>query len=631
MSDKKAALGYLEAVHRAAFRHLRVQPGDLLISTRDLKGEFRAAGYEQAQLESLDPSPREYRRTAFENPHDYAIVQNAVRAAQDAILNERGSHDVSRLGSLVTFGTIPTDDPGYAVVSVPGTGHFLALLSSGVLRFSYLLSKIAAHALDYGRRPDQAPAQFFIEDFIDRGAHAVGGSRPEIATRFHELLVAAAICGHAMLAPPYAPRFEVLTTAARLTDTIVCFIVAHVLTHLLEGHLLDAQPAPRTLGDLVLEERVFDAQAEVAADLTAANLMARAGRSRTTPSFLTTWAPVLFLTGTQKRGEALELLRRRETTGAEGEQPASAALADRVANLLALAHAGSRPWKEATWIREFVETLWQGEREAFLRAHSLGFAPGTVPRPRQCNGLTPMVYEDSGTSTVPFSEIRDQDRALAIADFLSGAGQARFAEIARASVRGKRDFAQEGRSQRLGRRRRDVVICYRASLFLDNARRVASRLRMHGVRAIHDELLVIPGDAWEPALEAAIGEARLVVFLLNPMDPTSDNAGPHEPPLVREIRWAADRGVPVFVVLAASFAVNSEGHAMALGWADVAFGLAARKPEVNFPCYYLWKELNEGLSEADEGLIVEGILAYLGQHGGSRPGRAGRPPRPSVR
>ena len=423
------------------------------------------------------------------------------------------------------------------------SGNVLIEIGDGLLLFLTKVGRI------FGRVSEVAPVSS-LGKLLEANPSTLALS-PEPAEGLRDLLSSLVVCGHPGLAPSFRIGPEAQRLLSQLATAMLFFVVSRAFVHHLSDDFGDASTVSTGFEGFKAQELFFSLERESETDQRALDLMARAADRAGVPNGIFTLAPFLFFQGAMAVRRTLELLDR--LGGSLGESDARRAglppfAAERLGSL---ADSGPNEAKltpivrrNAAWLGELFESLRASSLEFFDRCRELGLAPGSADRPDFPHAfwLTPLAYDADGRTVKPFYRIEDRARVEAIHQHV---GQ----------LEPLRPFVLPYEH--------DVVICYRASLYLESARRLGELLRAAGVDALHDELFVPPGTDWEPQLQEAIASARVVVMLMSLTDLGSglmDDLVKF--PVMKEIRWAGETGIRFFVAGVSHLSVDGEAGAI---------------------------------------------------------------------
>jgi hypothetical protein len=172
----------------------------------------------------------------------------------------------------------------------------------------------------------------------------------------------------------------------------------------------------------------------------------------------------------------------------------------------------------------------------------------------------------------------------------------------------------------------DVLLCYRGR-YQRQIERLDALLEAHHLRVTYDAEILSAGDAYEEAeiewlplgstdddsgatawrgpLSAAVARSALVVFLIDPHDPSVN--------VMNEIAWAARSGRPLFVI----FATRADSHSeewegINVGMLQAFYGSVTGRPESpTFGYHFLTHTQDEALDERLT-ILVNRLVSYLG-------------------
>ena len=403
---------------------------------------------------------------------------------------------------------------------------------------------------------------------------------PEPAEGLRNLLASLVLCGHPGLAPSFRMGPDAERLLSQLSTAMLFFVVSRAFVHHLSDDFREASTVSAGIEGFEAQELFFSLDREVETDQMALDLMARAADRAGVPNGIFTLAPFLYLQGCLAVRRTVEQLEHSGRSFAESDARRAGLPTFVSERLAALADSGPKGGKlpaivrrNSAWLGELFECLRASSLEFFDRCRELGLAAGSVDRPEAPHAfwLTPMAYDGDGRTVKPFYRIEDRARVEAIHQHV---GQ----------LEPLRPYVLPYKH--------DVVICYRASLYLESARRLGELLRGAGVDALHDELFVPPGTDWEPQLREAIGSARIVVMQMSLTDLGSglmDDLVKF--PVMKEIRWAGETGIRFFVAGVSHLSVEGETGAIFRSMIDifrtVADGSLVRK---DFPVLMVQSE-----------------------------------------
>jgi hypothetical protein len=338
---------------------------------------------------------------------------------------------------------------------------------------------------------------------------------------------------------------------------MLLFLVSRAHAHLLAGHLDAPGTSVTSVDALDADHPIFELDAEMRADAIAIELMARASISVEIPNGIFTLAPFVYLAGANAVAcTAAKLDHSKGSSGAlsQGDLPQ---FPSERAKQLALApdsHRNSVITKNARWIADLFDALQSSTQKFFTNARNLRLAFGNSSGRFACNWLTPLAQSDVDDEILPFHRLDNLERVEAISKLLT-------------PIEHIRPYCLPWRY--------DVVVCYRASLYLENARQLVANLRQAGIAAVHDELFVPPGGNWEPHVQSAIAHARLTVMFLNLADLGSEMLEDiRKFPVVKELGWVGHSEARMYFVGTSHLDVRGEAGAMFRSYIDILRSVA---------------------------------------------------------
>jgi hypothetical protein len=170
----------------------------------------------------------------------------------------------------------------------------------------------------------------------------------------------------------------------------------------------------------------------------------------------------------------------------------------------------------------------------------------------------------------------------------------------------------------------DVLLCYRGR-YHNQVERLDAILASRGLRATYDSEILTretayeeaqiawlslgeSGDdknvAWRGPLSEAVKRSDLVVFLINPRDPSIN--------VMNEIAWAARSGKPLFVVFDSIGGSTSEDYeGFNIGMLQAFYGVSAGNPELLAFGYAFVTHANDDGLDQRLTVLVNRIISYL--------------------
>jgi hypothetical protein len=184
----------------------------------------------------------------------------------------------------------------------------------------------------------------------------------------------------------------------------------------------------------------------------------------------------------------------------------------------------------------------------------------------------------------------------------------------------------------------DILLCYRGR-YQPQVRKLDALLAANGLRVTYDSKILSPDTeyfnadvewmslgasgeetsvAWRGPVSAAVKQATLLVFLVNPRDPSVN--------VMNEIGWGAQSGKPLFVVFDNNRDSDSETwEAVNIGYLQAFYGIATMKPGAtpgeaptgtleipSFGYAFVKHDADDGLDQRLT-ILVDRIISYLRQ------------------
>lgn len=425
---------YLTWLQRTTWERLGIDPPaqqSVAEVRKKVLEQLRRTGWQAEELAGQGDRPSATPPTPYEDPYDYSLIASVAEAIRGAMRSERRYEGSVEACERIVFGTLPTGAVNARVLRVPGSNGYLALFNNGLFRFSYLLGKVLAQALDY----DEKEGRFSRPD---RPADRLLAERPLLAQRFRHVVGAYVVSGHPGYSRTYplppAPSY----VASRQARCVLSLLAGHEYGHVIAGHLDREGPTEAQVQGTAVSEISFDHRKEYEADFIGLDLLARAMRAEKQPAVLIEWSPPLLLFGLHVVRSAFEVLQ----TGREQPDPATPShpkMAQRLLAVLAPLYddrqsppPGMRQRTE--WLLRLLRGLWEETRPFFEQGHSLRVAPAAVwldDRRAAGRGPAAAVYTAGSRSRpVAVHRLDDGAQALAVGDWIWQAGDRHAATAA---------------------------------------------------------------------------------------------------------------------------------------------------------------------------------------------------------
>jgi hypothetical protein len=554
----------------ATLRHVPSEKNELFAA---LPPELRQKVYRSPAASAHE------RAEALEHGAFAGLLRNGV-STLDAVVRDHPFWRDRRARDDLVFVHVPSRAIRERVLRT-ASGNVLAEIGDALMLFLTKLAAIVGHV------KREVSAASLAQLFSTNPSEPL----PESSARLRDLVASLVICGHPGPTPVSEFDPDTQTSVDQLSTAMLFFCMSRALVPHMAGDVTGTTTTSVELEGFEAQESFLTPAREPETDQAALDLMARACGREGIPNGIFTLAPFLFLEGARIAAQAVARLGC--PNGALDESSARRAglpphAAERRAALGLSGPADGRLsstiQRNATWLAQLFDSLRSHAFPFFARCTELGLAPlGLAAPPRHAFWLTPMARADGIHTAVPFYRLEDRARVTAI-----------HAHLGR--LRHLLPYVQPYEH--------DLVICYRASLYIESARRLGELLRAAGVDALHDELFVPPGTDWKPLLQGAIGSARLVVMLMSLTDLGAGGLDDLKTlPVVKEVQWAGESRACLFVAGVSHLSVEGEAGAIFRSGIDIIRAVADSA--------YVRKDFPVLMVQSDDGLLPPAIVPLL--------------------
>ncbi len=383
--SREQAFAYLEELQARAYLSLGVAPRDFSIGgldqqnahviARSYLGPDASSGAIADFAEDMIRSVQEHAAqlpTRYEDPRVYGLLSSYQESIESAV-RHLGIEPVP----LVNVGTLPTGQVNALTIAVPGSQDYIVAFDRGLSTFALLLSKAVAQVFPY-ELTKGGGASFSVDEERLRNNLR---SRPDIADRFTEVVLAYAVFGEPARARPYILPDRATNELTRLLkSSLELFVLGHEYGHALAGHLDDAMRTAAVLPDVNVEEVAFAWGQEYEADIIGLHLSTRAMSIRTGVDLsLSFWGAPFFFHCMMIMERAVSLLHYgEEGTIQLGSHPPHAVRRGVLSRALVDATGTEQAQGAIQLAKQLeiaLEELWNTTRSRIWRRHAEGARP----------------------------------------------------------------------------------------------------------------------------------------------------------------------------------------------------------------------------------------------------------------
>lgn len=383
--SREEAFAYLEQLQATAYLSLGKPPRDFSIGGLDQQAAHVVArsylGPDASSEVTTDFAIGMVRHlqkhaaqlsTRYEDPRIHGLLSSYQERIESAARN-LGMEPVPP----VYVGTLPTGQVNALTIAVPGSQDYVVALDRGLSTFALLLSKAVAQVFPY-ELTEGGTVTFSADEERLRGNLR---SRPDVAERFTEVVLAYAVFGEPARARPYILPHRATNELTRLLkSSLELFVLGHEYGHALAGHLDDAERTVAMLPDVNVEEVAYAWGQEYEADTIGMHLSTQAMRISTgTDLPLSFWGAPFFFHCLLIMDRAVSLLHHGEEEMIQlGSHPPHAARREVLSRAL-LDAIGTEQAQGAIQLAKqleiALEELWNAARPRIWRRHADGARP----------------------------------------------------------------------------------------------------------------------------------------------------------------------------------------------------------------------------------------------------------------